>query len=88
MIKLVGYQQKKGTFTNEKTGEVIEYDNYELYCMTDEDEKVKGLMTVTHKIKAEELVIKGAKDLDELINKEIDLVMNGKGNKISKIYLA
>lgn len=33
---LVGFERKKGEFPNEKTGEIINYDNRLLKCITDD----------------------------------------------------
>lgn len=75
MFKLVGYEEKKGTIVDEKTGEVKEYHNYDLHFLTDEktDEKngVFGLTTFAGKSRASDLKLTGAKELKELINKEV-----------------
>ncbi len=38
-IYLVGYEPKKGEFPNEKTGEIISYNNRLLNCVTDDGQK-------------------------------------------------
>ena len=44
ITKLIGFEISKGSFTNEKTGEVIDYSNRTLLCITDvgEDSKHVG----------------------------------------------
>lgn len=75
MIKLVGYLQSKGNFTNKETGQLVDYDNTELFCLTDEKEGVKGLFPITAKAKTEELKIIGkANNLDDALQKEVYLI--------------
>ncbi len=49
--KFIGYEISKGDFTNEKTGEVIEYSNRNLTFITDTgaDEKHVGFAPFQHK---------------------------------------
>lgn len=74
MYKLVGYQEKKGNFTNKETGEVVEYHNYELFYVTDEKPDVKGCYADSATAKAKDLRIKGAKTLEECLGKEVYLI--------------
>lgn len=76
MIRLVGYQQKKGNFTQKETGELVEYDNTELYYTTDEKSEVKGVYADSAKAKTEQLKIIGAKTLDDAIGKEVYLIVD------------
>ncbi len=74
MTKLVGFLQKKGDFTNKESGEVIEYDNLELYVMTNEKEGVIGNCAYTAKAKTNELKLVGCKELKEAIGHEVYLI--------------
>lgn len=76
MYKLLGYEQKQGTFTNKDTGEVIQYNNVDLHYVTDEKQKVKGLFCDSVKAKMDELQFTNAKSLDECLNKEIYLIFD------------
>ena len=72
MFKLVGYEEKKGTLPpDEKTGEVKEYHNYDLHFLTDEKSDVVGHATFTGKARASDLKLTGAKDLKELIGRDV-----------------
>lgn len=76
MFRVVGYEEKKGLLpADEKTGEVKEYHNYDLHFVTDEktdpERGVVGLTVFTGKARAADLKITGAKELKELINKEV-----------------
>lgn len=78
MFKLVGYERKTGSFPNKETGEIINYDNYELYYTADADEKpgVVGMFCDSAPAKADKLKITGAKSLDELIGQPVVLVQD------------
>ena len=76
MQKLIGFTQKKGNFTNKDTGELVEYDNTELYLLTDEKEGVTGLMPIVARAKSDQLKIINAKNLDEAINKEVYAIVD------------
>lgn len=39
MIQIVGFNSMNGQFTSDKTGEVINWSNRTLYCITDNDLK-------------------------------------------------
>lgn len=51
MVKCLGYELKKGDFTNSETGEVIAYDNVTLHCVSDEDSMVDGCSCYSLKVK-------------------------------------
>lgn len=53
MIKLIGFQAQSGSFTSETTGEVINWSNRLLRCVSDENiEKGEfGLKVVEQKLK-------------------------------------
>ena len=74
MYKLVGYQEKKGNFTNKETGEVVEYHKYDLFYITDEKPEIKGFFADSASANAKDLRIRGAKTLDECLNKEVYLI--------------
>ena len=74
MYKLIGFQVKKGNFTNKDTGELVEYDKTELYLITDEKEGVKGFMPATASAQNDTFKIIGVKTLEEAINKEVYVI--------------
>ncbi len=74
MYKLIGYQQKKGNFTNKDTGELVEYNNVELFYCTDEKPGVKGLFCDSARAKMDDLKFTGCKSLDEALNKDCYLI--------------
>ena len=74
MVKLLGYEEKKGSFTNKDTGEVVEYHNIDLHYVTDEKEGIKGYFCDCATAKAADLTVRGAKDLDGALNKEVYLL--------------
>ncbi len=49
--KFIGFKRKKGSFTNEKTGEVIAYDNYDLYFITGGVPDITGYYPSAYKVK-------------------------------------
>lgn len=49
--KFIGYKRKNGSFTNEKTGEVVSYDNYDLYFITGGVPEITGYYPSSYKIK-------------------------------------
>ena len=72
MIKVVGFETKKGSFTNQQTGEVIDYDNLIIYYVSDLKEEVEGLYSSEIKIKSKDIKkILGDIKPSEMINKEI-----------------
>ena len=71
MIKLIGYERKTGNMTDQKTGEVIEWDNYNLHYVTDERSEVKGLFADNVTAKVEGLQLIGCKSIEEALNKQV-----------------
>ena len=72
MFKFVGYEEKKGMLpVDEKTGEVKEYHNYDLHFVTDEKDGVTGHAVFSGKARAADLKLTGAKELKELIGKDV-----------------
>lgn len=88
MTILKGYERKQGNFTNKVTGEVIEYDNIVIHYESDEREEVQGFFCGSAKCKAKGFKIYGAKDIHELLNKEIILAMDPTANAptVNAIY--
>lgn len=74
MFKLMGYEEKKGSFTNKDTGELVQYHNIDLHYVTDEKEGVKGLFCDSARAKAADLQLKNCKTLDDALNKECYLI--------------
>ncbi len=75
-IILKGYEVKKGSFTNEKTGELVEYNNVDLHFMSNENEKCKGFFCDNVPAKMDDLKFTGAKNLDECLEHEVYFVMD------------
>lgn len=50
--KFIGYKRKNGSFLNDKTGEVVNYDNFDLYFITGGVPEVTGFYPSSYKIKA------------------------------------
>ena len=71
MIKLIGYERKSGSMPNEKTGELIEWDNYVLHYVTDERPEVTGLFADNVTAKVDGLQFTGFKTLDDVLNKQV-----------------
>lgn len=49
MVKIVGIEQKEGSFTDDK-GRSVEYDNVILYCVTDSNPDCLGMSVLTVKV--------------------------------------
>lgn len=49
MVKIVGIEQKAGTFTDDK-GRNVDFDNVTLYCVTDTNPDCLGMSVLTVKI--------------------------------------
>lgn len=81
--KLIGYRKREGNFTNKDTGELVKYNNLELFYTSDEEPDVKGEMCDVAKAKTDELKITGAKNIDECIGKEVYLIadLSGKSDE-------
>ena len=89
MIQFKGYERKQGAFTNEKTGERIEYDSYQLHFLTDERQEGTG-MYCDHMKCSPDVQFYGFKTLDDIIDKEVVFgldVTSEKTPKINKIIL-
>ncbi len=90
MVKVIGYEKKKGTFINEKTGDLIDYDNINLHTITDEYKNIVGFSSSVLKIKSKDFEgITGFKSPDELLDKEVTLgyIPVAGGAKLSSIKI-
>lgn len=82
MTKVIGYELSKGDFTNDK-GDVVFYDNIKLYTITDAFENIVGCGLSMIKIKRNDFTkLTGLKNLDDLIDKEINPVYTPVGNNV------
>lgn len=52
MTKLIGYKHKKGSFPNKETGEIVEYDNFDLYFITGNVPDIVGYFPSEYRVKA------------------------------------
>ena len=80
MYKLLGYENKTGSFKNKDTGEFIQYDNYVLHFVTDERAEVKGLFCGSAKTKREDLIFMGFNSLEEVLGQEVIFGFDMTGN--------
>lgn len=49
--KFIGFKRKNGSFTNDKTGELVLYDNYDLYFITGGVPDITGYYPSAYKVK-------------------------------------
>lgn len=49
--KFIGFKRKNGSFTNEKTGEVVQFDNYDLFFITGSVPDIVGYYPSEYRIK-------------------------------------
>ena len=84
MIKVMGFQRKKGDFISDDNRRV-EYDNIELYVFTDEAQDVTGYFCDTLKLPFKEESFLGVNNVSELINREIALEYKVFGLKVPKL---
>ena len=83
MVKVIGYELKKGSFTSDKTGEQIDYDNVMLHTITDQYKNIVGSGSSVLKIKSSEFEkITGLKTPDALLDKEVRLDYIPVGNSV------
>ncbi len=80
VTKFIGYEISIGTFTNEKSGEVIEYSNRNLTFVTDAgaDEKHVGFAPFQHKkVKMSQLSSwLNVKEDDKSVNNALDSMID------------
>ena len=96
----IGYTRKVGSFTNEKTGELVEYSNRDLRFITDANPNtdVRGFSQfVEPKMKLAQLAqILKVPETDEavdkaltaLLNREVNLNYAPLGDKLSVVWFA
>lgn len=70
VVKVIGYENKKGTFKNEQ-GKEIEYDNTYLYC-TYENENTVGEGCRAYKL-AKDVEFDNFNFLDDLVGNDVRL---------------
>lgn len=51
MTKFIGFKRKNGNFTNKDTGEVVTYDNYDLYFITGNVPDIIGYYPSEYRVK-------------------------------------
>lgn len=85
VVKVIGYENKKGTFKNEQ-GKEIEYDNTYLYC-TYENENTVGEGCRVYKL-ARDCEFQNFQSLDDLIGNEVILSTTSTryGTTVNAIY--
>lgn len=49
--KFIGFKRKNGSFTNDKTGEVVQFDNYDLFFITGSVPDIVGYYPSEYRIK-------------------------------------
>lgn len=102
LVKIVGVENKSGSFTSQSTGQVIDYNNLYLYAVrslsqasdgrlcvgeTVESIKIKNDVNVIRSIFSKEM---SAKDFIEMVGKEYNVFYdkNGKADMIYPIETA
>jgi hypothetical protein len=74
MAKLIGYEEKKGSFTRQGSNETVNYDNVSLYFTSKVDATLgKGLKSSTAKVKTGSLpsILPDGVQLSDLLDKEL-----------------
>lgn len=69
MVVLKGFKRKVGQMVNKDSGELIKWDNYDLYFETDEDHDVVGIKPLIQAARAADLQVMGAASLEDLLGK-------------------
>jgi len=69
MVVLVGFKRKVGQMVNKDTGELIKWDNYDLFFESDEDKDVSGVKPLIQTARAADLQIIGAESLEVLLKR-------------------
>lgn len=75
MIQITGYKPVTRDFTNDK-GEIVHYDGYIFYFVTDEDKNVRGLSTELYGTKNLSVSVKNLHDItgcegpDDVVNRK------------------
>ena len=71
---LRGYEHSQGQFTDKKTGELVDYENFKIHYTTDERKEVAGLYCDHIKCKGDSFKLVGVDTLDEALNREVLLM--------------
>ena len=91
MIIFRGFKRKTGQMVNKDTGELIKWDNFELYFESDEDKDVVGRKPLIQAARAADLQVMGAPSLDALLDKACfvmhDMDVKTDENGKSKMYV-
>lgn len=66
--KIIGIEHKEGSFTNEKSGEKVTYDNYVLHYLTDERPNVKGMYAGHASVKTDKVQLKGFTNIEDILD--------------------
>ena len=83
MIRLIGFEAQHGNFTSSDTGEVINWSNRLLRCVTDENlnDNERGLKIVEQKLKTAYVISSLSLKPDsseEAVNRELEKALNHK----------
>ncbi len=79
--KFIGFKHSKGDFTSEKTGEVINYNNYDFYFITGAVPGVSGYYPSSYQVKGAYTVSQVLGFDEELSDTKIISVLNDMLNK-------
>lgn len=82
MVRLIGFESQSGTFTAEATGEVINWSNRLLRCVTDESlgKRERGLKIFEQKLKTDFVI----ESLGINPNSSEDMIDNALANLLNK----
>lgn len=69
--KIIGIEHKEGSFMNEKSGDVVNYNNYVLHYLTDERPNVVGQYAGHSSVKANKVQLRGFNHIDETLNRNV-----------------
>lgn len=79
MTQIVGFVRKTGAF--EKDGKSINYDNYNVFYLTDENSAVVGMGVGECKCPVAKLKILGAKDIAGCVGKKCSLYVDANSSR-------
>ena len=97
VVRVIGVEVKSGSFTNQSTGQVIDYNNIYLYCIrplaeTTDGRLCSGEIPETVKIKNDKDVVRSvfnqemsSKDFTDMIGKEYNVGYDSH-QKVEMIY--
>lgn len=81
--KFIGFKRKNGTFTNEKTGELVSFDNYDLYFITGSVPDIVGYYPSEYRVKGN--IIRQILGYDSKVGD--DIVLSGLHDMVNKDVL-